>query len=67
MVPDGVFYPFHIENEKVVLFDLPGSPRGTKFLVKASLGLMKTLLIDGARFSLQFSGWCLMVPFTLFI
>ena len=41
------------------VFDHPGGPRGPKFLVVASLGLRNTWLIDGARFSLRFSRWCL--------
>ena len=44
------------------VFDHPGGPRGPKFLVVASLGLRNPWLIDGAPISLQFSGWCLMVP-----
>ena len=62
MVPDGAFYPFYIEKGKSGVFDHPGGPRGPKFLVVASLGQRNMWLIDGARFSLRFSGWCLMVP-----
>ena len=60
--PDGAFHPFYIEKVKISVFDHPGGPRGSKFLVVASLGLSNPWLIDGAPISLQFSGWCLMVP-----
>ena len=55
MVPDGAFYPFYIEKLKSGVFDHQGGPRVPKFLVVASLGLRNMWLIDGARYSLQFS------------